>query len=114
MPLLYLLGLVEWRTLGYLFVFLAAVVSVLELLRLFGGLEWAVYDELTREYEQDNVAGYALYVYGRRREAGRRRLRHRRQPLDSAGRLHRHRGDALAAHLSGRRLYFARSPIVEP
>lgn len=97
MPLLYLLGLVEWRTLGYLFVFLAAVVSVLELLRLFGGLEWAVYDELTREYE-----------------AGRRRLRHRRQPLDSAGRLHRHRGDALAAHLSGRRLYFARSPIVEP
>lgn len=63
MPLLYLLGLVEWRTLGYLFVFLAAVVSVLELLRLFGGLEWAVYDELTREYEQDNVAGYALYVY---------------------------------------------------
>lgn len=100
MPLLYLLGLVEWRTLGYLFVFLAAVVSVLELLRLFGGLEWAVYDELTREYEQG--------------EAGRRRLRHRRQPLDSAGRLHRHRGDALAAHLSGRRLYFARSPIVEP
>lgn len=56
MPLLYLLGLVEWRTLGYLFVFLAAVVSVLELLRLFGGLEWAVYDELTREYEQDNLS----------------------------------------------------------
>ncbi|EMA02932.1 dolichol kinase-like protein [Haloferax mediterranei ATCC 33500] len=63
MPLLYILDIVNWQTLGYLFVFLSVVVSVLEVLRLFGGLDWRIYDELTREYEQDNIAGYALYVY---------------------------------------------------
>ncbi|MFC7205045.1 dolichol kinase [Haloferax namakaokahaiae] len=63
MPLLYLLGLVDWPTLGLLFVGISVVVTVLEVLRLFGNLEWRIYDELTREYEQDNVAGYALYVY---------------------------------------------------
>ncbi|WP_396611101.1 dolichol kinase [Haloferax sp. S1W] len=63
MPLLYILGLVEWQVLGYLFIFSSVVVSVLEALRLFGNLEWRIYDELTREYEQDNVAGYALYMY---------------------------------------------------
>ncbi|ELZ95230.1 hypothetical protein C440_09137 [Haloferax mucosum ATCC BAA-1512] len=62
-PLLYVLGLVTWQTLGYLFVFLSVVVTVLETLRLFGGLDWRIYDELTREYEQQNLAGYALYVY---------------------------------------------------
>ncbi|WP_411967617.1 dolichol kinase [Haloferax sp. YSSS75] len=63
MPLLYILGIVDWQTLGYLFVFVSAVVTVLEILRLYGGLDWRIYDELTREYEQDNVAGYALYTY---------------------------------------------------
>ncbi|WP_416838221.1 dolichol kinase [Haloferax sp. DFSO52] len=63
MPLLYILGIVDWQTLGYLFVLVSAVVTVLELLRLYGGLQWGIYDELTREYEQDNVAGYALYAY---------------------------------------------------
>jgi dolichol kinase len=41
-----------------------AVTLVLEALRLLAGLEWVVYDKLTREYEQDNLAGYALYVIG--------------------------------------------------
>ncbi|ELZ77007.1 dolichol kinase [Haloferax larsenii] len=63
MPLLYILDLVDWRVLGYLFVLASVVVTVLEALRLFGGLDWRIYDELTREYEQDNVAGYALYIY---------------------------------------------------
>ena len=38
------------------------VAGVLEALRLSGRLEWQVYDVLTREYEQDNPAGYALYA----------------------------------------------------
>ncbi|KTG29301.1 hypothetical protein [Haloferax profundi] len=63
MPLLYILGIVDWQTLGYLFVLASATVTVLEILRLYGDLDWRIYDELTREYEQDNVAGYALYTY---------------------------------------------------
>ncbi len=42
----------------------AVVVCVLEAVRLSTGLDWVVYDRLTREYEQDNVAGYALYTSG--------------------------------------------------
>lgn len=63
MPLLYLLGFVTWPTLGLLFVGVSIIVTILEVLRLFGDLDWRIYDELTREYEQDNVAGYALYTY---------------------------------------------------
>ncbi|KAB1192841.1 dolichol kinase [Haloferax sp. MBLA0076] len=63
MPLLYILGIVDWQTLGYLFVLASVTVTVLEILRLYGDLDWRIYDELTREYEQDNVAGYALYTY---------------------------------------------------
>ncbi|KAB1187096.1 MULTISPECIES: dolichol kinase [Haloferax] len=63
MPLLYILGIVDWQTLGYLFVLASIAVTVLEVLRLYGNLDWRIYDELTREYEQDNVAGYALYTY---------------------------------------------------
>jgi len=42
----------------------AVVAVVLEILPLFNGLDWALYDRPTREYEQDNLAGYALYVIG--------------------------------------------------
>jgi dolichol kinase len=34
----------------------------LEVIRLGLGLDWWIYDHLTREYEQDNLAGYALAV----------------------------------------------------
>jgi dolichol kinase len=60
-PALYLLGLLTWRELGYLLVAATAVAGVLEFLRLYVGLDWSIYDRLTREYEQDNPAGYALY-----------------------------------------------------
>ena len=40
------------------------VVALLETARLYGGLEHAIYDRLTREYERDSVAGYVLYVLG--------------------------------------------------
>jgi dolichol kinase len=62
-PLGYLAGLVPWAAVTGLFVVSAVVATVLETLRLGVGLDWAIYDRLTREYEQDNPAGYALYTY---------------------------------------------------
>jgi dolichol kinase len=62
-PALYLLGLVEWRALELLLLFGSAVVAGLEAVRLLIGLDWKVYETLTREYERDNVAGYALYMF---------------------------------------------------
>jgi dolichol kinase len=40
-----------------------AVAVVLEIVRLGFGWDWVVFDKLTREYEQDSVAGYAMYVF---------------------------------------------------
>jgi dolichol kinase len=71
-PLGYLLsgGLVRWEYVQmFLAVTLVAVV-VLEFLRLSVGLDWAIYDRLTREYEQENPAGYALYIVGMAAVAG--------------------------------------------
>ncbi|QCJ46865.1 MULTISPECIES: dolichol kinase [Haloprofundus] len=62
-PGLYLVGALTWQELGYVLLGLSALVSVLELVRLGVGLDWWVYRNLTREYEQENVAGYALYMY---------------------------------------------------
>ena len=62
-PLGYLVGLVPWAAVAGLFVVSAVVATVLETLRLGVGLDWGIYDRLTREYEQDNPAGYALYTY---------------------------------------------------
>ncbi|WP_135535215.1 dolichol kinase [Halostella pelagica] len=54
----------QWTHIQWVLIAGTVVTIVLEALRLFAGLEWVVYDKLTREYEQDNVAGYALYVFG--------------------------------------------------
>ncbi len=65
-PLAHLLrpDLITWRVVqGFLAVALV-VVLILEAVRLTTGLDWVVYDRLTREYEQDNPAGYALYIVG--------------------------------------------------
>jgi len=62
-PALYLLDLAAWRTVGYLLVVGSVVAAMLEAVRLLIGLDWAVYETLTREYERDNVAGYALYMF---------------------------------------------------
>jgi dolichol kinase len=60
-PLSYVfLDFVTWRRLQ---MFLAAAVVLgfgLELVRLRAGLDWWLFDRLTREYEQDNLAGYYL------------------------------------------------------
>ncbi|SIR54021.1 Dolichol kinase [Haladaptatus litoreus] len=63
-PALYLLDLVTWHELRLLLVFGSLAALVLEIIRLYVGLDWKIYDELTREYEQDNLAGYALYFFG--------------------------------------------------
>ncbi|WP_435063407.1 dolichol kinase [Halobaculum sp. EA56] len=67
-PAIYLLGLVTWRQLQALLVAATVGVFVLEFLRLVVEVDWGplnrVYDELTREYEADNVAGYALFMVG--------------------------------------------------
>ena len=63
LPLLYVLGFVTWRQFGLVMLACSAVAAVLEFVRLVVGLDWAIYDELTRPYEQENVAGYGLYMF---------------------------------------------------
>ena len=55
-------GLVTWRVVQAVAIAGLLATAVLEFLRLSGTLEHPIYDRLTREYEQDKVAGYALYV----------------------------------------------------
>jgi dolichol kinase len=61
-PLAYLLGDVPWLWVRAAWTACAAVGLVLEALRLSGVVEWRVFDALTRGYEQENLAGYALYL----------------------------------------------------
>lgn len=61
-PLGYAAGILSWDHVVALLVAGAFVAGVLEFLRLFVGLDWKIYDQLTREYEQSNPAGYALYM----------------------------------------------------
>jgi dolichol kinase len=63
-PGLYLLDVLSWRELGLFLVVATGVALVLEAVRLFVGLDWMVYERLTREYEQEYLAGYALYFLG--------------------------------------------------
>ncbi|WP_436908383.1 dolichol kinase [Halosimplex marinum] len=63
-PLAYLfVPAVEWVHVQGLLVAGLAVAAVLEVVRLVVGLDWWVYEKLTREYEQDNLAGYFLAVF---------------------------------------------------
>jgi dolichol kinase len=62
LPALYVFQLASWVQVRVLFVVGAVIATVLELFRLFGGLDWTIYDLLIREYEQDNPAGYAYYM----------------------------------------------------
>lgn len=69
-PLLYLLDrelgldIVGWTELQLLVIASAAGALILEILRLRGIMELWFYDDLTREYEQEYIAGYALYLIG--------------------------------------------------
>ena len=55
------LGL-AWDHFRVLMVVLAVGVVGLEFLRLRVGLEWWIYEKLTREYEADQFAGYGYYM----------------------------------------------------
>nr|WP_267636068.1 dolichol kinase [Halovenus rubra] len=61
-PAPYLIGIATWLQTQALFVLGAAIALSLEGLRHTGIIDWRIYDYLTREYEQDNIAGYALYM----------------------------------------------------
>ena len=71
-PLGYLLGggLMSWRVVQLFLAVALVLVVLLEFLRLSVGLDWAIYERLTREYEQNNPAGYALYIVGMAAVAG--------------------------------------------
>ena len=60
-PVPYLLGWLTWTETAAILAIGVAAVSLLEFLRLVVGLDHAVYRHLTREYESDSVAGYAMY-----------------------------------------------------
>jgi len=55
-------GLITWRVVQAVAGCGLLLAAVLETARLSGIIEHPIYDTLTREYEQDKVAGYALYV----------------------------------------------------
>lgn len=67
-PGLYLLdrtleiGFFTWNVVRIVAIVGVILAGVLEILRLYAGLEWNIFEQLTREYERDSVAGYALYV----------------------------------------------------
>ncbi|OYR41779.1 MULTISPECIES: dolichol kinase [unclassified Halorubrum] len=60
-PVPYLLGWFTWTETRYFLLAALAVVLTLEFLRLVVGLDHWLYRKLTREYETDALAGYALY-----------------------------------------------------
>lgn len=60
----YLLGWLTWPQVRLLYLVGLGLAIALETVRLLVGIDWWVFRELTREYEQENPAGYALYVVG--------------------------------------------------
>ncbi len=55
-------GFVTWSAIQATAVVGLIVTTILEAARLYGGLEHPIYDRLTRKYERNTVAGYAMYV----------------------------------------------------
>ncbi len=63
-PILLSGDLLTWDRVRLLYLVASVVAVGLEFFRLVVGLEWWVYRRLTREYEQTNPAGYALFMVG--------------------------------------------------
>jgi dolichol kinase len=61
-PLAYLADVLSWEVIRIVLAAGAALALALEAIRLYVGLDWTIFDRLTRHYEQDNPAGYALAV----------------------------------------------------
>jgi len=62
-PLAYLLNIVTWSELRLIYLAGSALAIGLESARLGIEVDWPVFDRLARDYEQSNVAGYALYTF---------------------------------------------------
>ncbi len=62
LPAVYLVDLVSWTQLRAIVVVGSALAVILEFLRLRMGVDWWIYRHLTRPYEAEAVAGYALYM----------------------------------------------------
>lgn len=63
-PLLYVSELINWTEVGIILLICFLIVTVLEYLRLYEGFNHIIFEKLTRPYESENIAGYALYIYG--------------------------------------------------
>ena len=61
-PAIYVLPFIEWWHVTALMVLVTLGAAILETLRLSVGLDWFIYEHLTREYEQDAPAAYLLYM----------------------------------------------------
>ncbi|MFC7175963.1 dolichol kinase [Halosegnis marinus] len=61
-PLAYVADVATWGEVRLVATAGLALALLLEALRLLAGFDHALYDRLTREYEQENLAGYALYA----------------------------------------------------
>ncbi len=61
-PLAWATGVLAWREVQLFWTGALGVALALEAGRLSGRVDLAIYDRLTREYEADNLAGYALYM----------------------------------------------------
>lgn len=64
LPLAYVVGLLSWEQIQLCFILGTLFVLALETLRLSGRIDWIIFETLTREYEHDHLAGYALYAFG--------------------------------------------------
>ncbi len=62
-PMLYLLDVLTWAQLGSLMLVASGGTVLIEAVRLFTPLDLWIFEKLTREYEQDALAGYALGVF---------------------------------------------------
>jgi len=63
-PLAWVFDVLNWPQVRLLLIAGSIVALILEFARIVVGIEWVVFDALTREYEENNLAGYALYVIG--------------------------------------------------
>lgn len=63
-PLSWVLNVLTWPQVRLLLIAGSVLALTLEFARIMLGFEWVVYEVLTRDYESDNLAGYALYVLG--------------------------------------------------
>ncbi|MFP4590380.1 MAG: dolichol kinase [Halobacteriales archaeon] len=63
-PLAYLVDLLTWGQVRTVLLVAIALALVIEAVRLLVGLELPLVERMIRGYEEDYLAGYALYIFG--------------------------------------------------